>query len=162
MRSFIQSQATAELEIILSVLIGERITTCWVLWDKGIKIKTWYRDVIFVCKLGKGKGKEPRRNSPKKTWETCLEVCLAARHGRSQLINFTFRSWAYFSLYYLTKNMNDFAWEEFWYNSPSCVPQGCQQHSPCGEPLKIQNCSLPLRCPLSIRALSGICQKLSV
>lgn len=74
------------------------------------KEKTWYRDVIFVCKLGKGKGKEPRINFPKKTWETCLEVCLAARHGRSQLINLTFRSWAYFSLYYLTKNMNDFAW----------------------------------------------------
>lgn len=109
MWSFVQSQATAELEIILTVLIWERITTCWVLWDKRIKIKTWYRNVIFVSKLGKGKGKEPRWNLPKKTWETCLEVCLAARYGRSQLINFTFWSWAYFSLYYLTKNMNDFA-----------------------------------------------------
>lgn len=104
------SRATAELEIILSVLIWERITTFCVLWDKRIKIKTWHGDVIFVCKLGKGKEKEPRRNLPEKTWETCLEVCLAARYGRSQLINFTFQIWEYFSLYYLTKNMNDFAW----------------------------------------------------
>lgn len=127
------------------------------------KDKNMVQDVIFVCKLGKEKRKETRINFPKKTWETCLEVCLAARHGRSQLINFTFRSWAYFSLYYLTKNMNDFAWRgEFWYNYPSCVPQGCQQHSPCGEPLFIQNCSLPLRHSLSVRPLSGICQKLSV
>lgn len=34
---------------------------------------------------------------------------LAARHHRSQLITFTLLSWAYLSLYYLTKNMNDFA-----------------------------------------------------
>lgn len=138
-----QNQATAELEIIVSVLIWERITTCWVLWDKRIKIKTQYHNVILVCKLGKEKGKEPRRNLPKKTWETRLEVCLAARHGRSQLINFTFWSWAYFSPYYLTKHTNDFAWCG---GALVQVPTLCATRVPAaqslGEPLLVQNCSL--------------------
>lgn len=159
-----QSQATAELERILSVLVWERITTCRVLWDKRIKIKTWYRDVIFVCKLGKRKGKEPRRSLPKKTWETCLEIRLAARHGRSQLINFIFWTWAYFSPYYLTKNMNDFAW---------CggvlvqLPILYATRVPAAQSLRRTTFNTKLFPSLMIfsfnqRALSGISQKLNV
>lgn len=85
----------------------------------------------FRMQTGK-KGKEPRRNLPKKTWETCLEVCLAARHGRSQLINFTFRSWAYFSPYYLTNNMNDFAWRG---GDPVQLPIPCATRVPAAQSL---------------------------
>lgn len=91
----------------------------------------------FLC-ANWAKGKEGSlAKSSKKTWERCLEFCLAARHHRSQLINFKFLSWACFSPYDLTKNVNDLA--------------------QCGAVLM----KLPLLCVTVSQALQSLCRTIS-
>lgn len=117
----------------------------------------------FCVQTGQREGKGAQQKFSKKTWEKCLEACLEDRHHSSQLINFTFLRWAYFSLYYLTTNMNDCSvCRSSDTTTSSMCHNGAKQHSHCGEPFRIQKCFLPLRCSLLIRPLSGIFQKLRV
>lgn len=116
----------------------------------------------FLCAIW-AKGKEGSlAKSAKKTWERCLEFCLAARHHRSQLINFKFLSWACLSPYDLTKNANDFSSVR---SSPDGTPSPLCHGKPSSAVTaqnRFQHKNVPLGSRLSVRPLAGICQKLSV